>query len=92
MEVSITARHMEGGSEHEHIAAVKWIETTNPSNDGNSTREEMIEWIESGNVKAYVWDVLRPGPEVRVVRATPPYLRSFADNEPTDNLLALPEF
>ena len=55
-------------------------------------REEMIEWIGGGHVKAYVWELLRPGPEVRVVKATPPYLRSLANDEPTDNLLDLPEF
>jgi hypothetical protein len=50
----------------------------------------MVEWINSGG-EAFVSSgarVLRVG----VVNALPPYIRTYADQVWTDNLLALPRF
>ncbi|ACL64663.1 conserved hypothetical protein [Anaeromyxobacter dehalogenans 2CP-1] len=87
--VYITAVHMEGGERHEHIASVRW---SNPA-DGKSdvsTRATMVDWIKKGG-DARVTDG-RNEVQVGVVDANPPYLRTFADGKPTDNLLALPRF
>ena len=84
----ITARHMSGGSKHEHIAKVKW-ENRSKGTTGEKTRTEMVKWIEQGgdvrvaNGSSYV--------EVRVVDATPKYIQTYADGICTDDLLALPE-
>ncbi len=90
MSVYITARHMVGGTDHEHIASVKW-ENVDNSNTGESTRATMVDWIKNKGGKAYVKD---GGGKVGVgvVEATPPYLRTHADGKWTNNLLALPTF
>jgi hypothetical protein len=87
--IYITARHMAGGTRHEHIASVRW---RNPSdgNTGQSTRADMVKWIDGGGearVRDGNDDVM-----VGVVKATPPYIRTYADGKWKDNLLALPEF
>lgn len=51
--VRVTARHMEGGYLHEHIASVRWI---NPDTQvtGESSRAEMVDWIRRGG-QAFVF-------------------------------------
>ena len=91
MAVFITARHMVGGNGHEHIASVRWQNTTDATSTGTNTREAMVEWIRDKKGQAYVWDGSR-SVSVGVVEATQPYLRTYADGVWTDNLLALPTF
>ena len=91
MAIYITARHMEGGYRHEHIARVKWQNTDDGSKTGENGRQEIVGWIRNDKGKAYVWDGSR-AVIVLVVDGTPPYLRTFADGVWTDNLLALPEY
>jgi hypothetical protein len=77
------------GNQHEHITDVKW---RNPSgNTGQNTRQEMVDWINQGNT-ARVKDSYGNDIDVMVVNANPPYIRTYADGVPTDNLLALPLF
>ncbi len=87
--VYITHIRLGGGASHEHITDVMW---KNPADGktGASTRSVMVEWIDKGNV-ARVKDS-RGEVDVLVVRASPPYLRTYADGRWTDNLLALPRF
>ena len=88
--VYVTAVHMEGGQQHEHIASVQW---RNPADNGTgqSMREAMVDWIQNKNGDARVNDG-RNEVQVGVVKATPPYLRTHADGKWTDNLLALPRY
>ena len=52
--------------------------------------DECIAWLRKGNHMLVAGDT---GPaDVRVVEATPPYLRTVADGNYTDNLLALPRY
>ncbi|WNG18285.1 DUF3892 domain-containing protein [Cystobacter fuscus] len=74
---------------HEHISDVKWLDTTTRQSS-QDTRAEMVRKIDRGQdvrVKDHRGDV-----QVLVVRANPPYLRTYADGRPTDNLLSLPRF
>ena len=91
MVVYIMKRHMEGGSEHRHIAKVLWQERGGDTTE-TSTTAQMVDWIRNKGGEAFVKD--GSGREVVVgwVDATPPYLRTHADGVPTDNLLSLPEF
>ena len=88
MAVYVIARHMSGGSGHEHVASVKWNNRADATS-GKSTRAEMVKWIDGGGdarvakAQSYV--------KVGVVDAIPKYIRTFADGVWTDNLLALPE-
>lgn len=88
--VYITEVHMSGGTEHLHIAAVRWRDPRD-GQCGNSTREAMVDWIDNKNGNARV----RHGTndvKVGVVHAKPPYIRTYADGKWNDNLLALPRY
>ncbi len=85
----IIAVHMSGGDNHEHIAEVQWRDAGS-GQEGKSSRATMVAWIDAGG-DARVKDS-RGTVQVKVVRAHPPYLRTYADNRPTDNLLALPRY
>jgi hypothetical protein len=88
--VRVTAVHMVGGVRHEHIASVQWI---NPQTQvtGQSTREEMVQYLTQNPAEAYVSDGTR-NVTVGVVDATKKYIRTHADGVWTDNLLALPRY
>ena len=88
--IYITHIHLVGGTQHEHIASVKW---RNPGDGktGESTREAMVIWIRDEKGDARVTDGVNQV-QVGVVNAAPPYIRTHADGKWTDNLLALPRF
>jgi Protein of unknown function (DUF3892) len=89
--VYITSVHMEGGTSHQHIAAVKW---RNPSDGktGASSRATMVDWIENKRGVARVRDAAGHDVGVGVVKADPRYLRSYEDGVWTDNLLAVERY
>ena len=87
--INITAVHMSGGTQHEHIANVKW-KNAGDGNAGENSRQEMVDWIEKGGA-AQVTDG-RNTADVGVVNASPKYIRTHADGKWTDNLLALPRY
>lgn len=88
--VYIMAVHMSGGTGHEHIAEVVW---TNPSDGatGNSTKAVMVDWIDNKSGVARVRGA-QGDAQVGVVNGTPPYLRTSADGQWTNNLLSLPKY
>ena len=91
MAIKITHIRQEGGSGHEHIVQLWWI---NPASGqtGNSTRATIVTWIENGDGKAYTEDAQGNRADVLVITPThgAKYLRTYADGRWTDNLLALP--
>ena len=89
--VNIASIHMAGGSHHQHIASVRW---SNPESaeTGQSTRQEMVEWIRDKNGVAWVHGSDGSVSQVGVVEAQPPYIRTYADGDWNDNLLALPTY
>jgi hypothetical protein len=89
--VNVTGIHMIGGTRHEHIGSVRW---SNPQTaaTGQSTREEMVTWIRDQNGLAYVHGSDGSVSQVGVVKASPPYIRTYADGVWNDNLLALPRY
>ena len=89
MAIYITARHMAGGSKHEHIAEVKWENRSDGTTNQNS-RSEMVKWIDDGGDARVAKGTTYVG--VRVVNAIPKYIQTYADGVWTDNLLALPEY
>jgi hypothetical protein len=89
--VQITAIHMVGGVRHEHIADVRWT-NIDTKETGQATRQQMVDWLrQSSSNHAWVYGGGR-WIEVRVVNANPPYIQTYADDVPTDNLLALPRY
>ncbi|MFF8953753.1 DUF3892 domain-containing protein [Streptomyces sp. NPDC014940] len=89
--IYITAIHLSGGAKHEHIDSVRW-ENPSTRKTGESTKQEVVRWLEAHkesearvrNGASYVL--------VGVVKASPPYIRTYADGVWTDNLLALPRY
>jgi hypothetical protein len=79
------------GHRHEHITEVQW---RNPSSGatGQSTKTTMVDWIQNKSGDARVRDKRGHDTRVGVVKANPPYIRTYADGVWTDNLLALPHF
>ena len=76
------------GTRLEHIVAVRWADP-DTGEGGWKTRPEMVEWIRAGEV-VWVKKGLMDNVRVEVVDASPPYIRTKADDELSDNLLALP--
>jgi hypothetical protein len=91
MAIRFTAIRLSGGTSHQHITRLWWI---NPATGktGDNTRAEIVDWIETENGKAYVEDRYGNRADVLVVTPAsgPKYLRTYADGMWTDNLLALP--
>lgn len=89
-------RMSRGGGKHEHIEAVRWEHRGSPEETGESTVEEMIDWIENKAGFVHVRD--REGHDVRVeVRRLPnvrPHLKTVRskDEEVKDDLLDLPRY
>jgi len=93
-----TARIMSGGTGHEHISHLWWVKITDSKEtdeNGVSTREQMVTYIEK-NGNESVWCPDRtPGVKGAWVHVHNngriKYVQTVADNRKTDNLLALPE-
>lgn len=79
------------GSGSEHITDVRWRDPADQKT-GESSREIMVDWIKNKNGEARVRDAAGHEARVGVVEASPPYLRTYADGDWNDNLLALPRF
>lgn len=89
--IEITNVHMVGGTQHEHIAELKW-KNTSDGKTGATSRADLVAWLEPGSGNRAI---VRDGQgcvDVGIVRATPPYVRTHADGRWTDNLLALPRY
>lgn len=80
-----------GGSDHTHIAWVKW-KNPDSGKSGESTRETIIDWISNKGGSAYVCGRNAHIARVGVVKSSPPYIRTYADGNWSDNLLALPRY
>jgi Protein of unknown function (DUF3892) len=79
------------GSRPEHIEAVRWERRDSPET-GESTVEEMVDWIGNKRGFAHVRDTAGNDIPVHVVHADPPYLRTVPDDVTSDNLLSLPRY
>jgi hypothetical protein len=88
--IYIYAVRFAGGKGHSHITRVRW---KNPDNgkSGELAQQGMVDWIANKGGSAYVCGgghLARVG----IVRADPPYIRTYADGVWSDNLLKLNTF
>ncbi|WP_233464998.1 DUF3892 domain-containing protein [Paraburkholderia madseniana] len=91
------ARRMEGGQGHEHITFLWWIKVIDgkeTTEQGHSTREQMVAFIEAqGNNSVWCPD---RNPNVTGAwvhthsNGRIKYVQTVADSRKTDNLLSLP--
>ena len=84
-----------GGDKHEHIEAVRWEHRGSPEETGESTVEEMINWIEKKEGFVHVRD--GKGHDIPVVVARPvdkrPHIKTEPDQKDVkDDLLDLPRY
>lgn len=90
MMVYVTAVHLVGGSGHQHIEEFWWLDPGD-GKTGKTSRGGMVDYIRNKNGVVKVG-----GPDgpvaVHVVDGHPPLLRTVADNQWSDNLLALPKY
>ncbi|MGD0447482.1 MAG: DUF3892 domain-containing protein [Candidatus Dormibacteria bacterium] len=89
MTVYVTAISPSTARQHEHIGEIRWLDSSH-STSNTMSMARSIAWLREGN-KLFVAGDKGPA-EVRVVDATPPHLRTVADGNYTDNLLALPRY
>jgi len=88
--VRVIKVHMVGGELHEHIAEVEWVDPAT-LDVGRSSRAGMVEFLEKPGSRAIVGEGANQV-DVGVVRATPKYIRTYADGTWTNNLLSLPRY
>ena len=92
MSIRITHIRLSGSTRtHEHITDLKWVGIES-GETGSSTKATLVEWIDD-NGKAYV-GTGSTQVQVGVVRPNEgaPYLRTYADQTWTNNLLELLKF
>jgi hypothetical protein len=88
--VILTHVRFSGGETHAHISDIRWFDPE----DGDvksSTQREILDWIRHKGGVARVTDGARLI-DVRVFDSTPPYIRTWADGDWADDLLARPRF
>jgi hypothetical protein len=90
--IQITAIRLAGGERHEHITDVRWSSAFTSA--GQSTCRGIVDWLSTNSANRAV--VAGGAKYVDVAVVQPPggsaYIRTKADGEWTDNLLALPRF
>jgi len=89
----ITHKRLSGGSGHEHIVAVAWVNDVSTSStlEASSTAE-MVAWIEVGHSAYTLVNGRRAEVGVRQTSTGRKFLQTHADGYWNDNLLALPDF
>lgn len=93
--VRITCISKDGGNHqnpHEGIASFGWVNEETRAK-GQSSRAQMLYFLESQNGKAYVKDIFGNDVYIRIWVAASgiKYLRTYVDGKWSDNLLSLQE-
>ena len=92
MTIQVIRRHMVGGSGHEHIAEVQWRNTTT-SEIGKASRETMVAWLDDKTKSNQAIVIGKDGKTSWIGTVHPAYgpafIRSYADGDWNNNLLAL---
>jgi hypothetical protein len=78
---------MAGGTGHEHIAQLHWV---NGTESNWATRQEMVKFLSLESNHAYVRDGQGQVEVLAVLNAHPQYVRTHRDGRFADNLLYLP--
>lgn len=90
--IEVIAVHMVGGTEHEHIAALRYRPLPNGQPE-EVTRQGMVNWVRENPGQA----IVRQGGRTSYVgvvdrQNAPDYVRTYADNYWNNNLLALEKY
>lgn len=91
--LQIIAIHLVGGTQHEHIESVKWVNhSDSPLTIYQSDKANMVGRVNALPRGSVIVDHGGKRSIVGVVEANPPYLRTYADGYYNDNLLALDQY
>lgn len=88
-------RMSRNGKRNEHIEAVRWEHRGSPEESGESSTEEMIDWIDNKEGFVHVRNGEKDGVPVHVVHPAKgrPFLKTKPDEEEQqDDLLDLPRY
>jgi hypothetical protein len=90
--IEITAVRLRGGHDHEHITDVQWRSTSTAL--GQCTRQGIADWMSGDSANRAVVAVGTELVNVAAVRAPDGshFIRTHAEGEWRDDLLALPTF
>jgi lysophospholipid acyltransferase (LPLAT)-like uncharacterized protein len=89
--VQITEIHLEpGGNNHLHIASMRWVSPAT-GEQGQSSREEIVRFLENNGQAVVTADGRTVNVEV-AVDGSVKYARTRTDGIWSDNLLALPRY
>lgn len=92
MAIRITAVHLSGGDDHEHIVELEWVSLEH-RNEGCSTRQAIIEWLDGGGENRAVVGRGSKATEVAVIRdGDRMWLQAVADGAPNNRLLEVPRY
>ena len=91
MAIRITHVRLSGGTGHEHITRLWWVNPVSGKTDDN-TRATIVSWIEDKDGEAFVQEPGTVRAEVGVVTPSQgaKHLRTYADGKYNNNLLSLP--
>lgn len=87
----IAAVHMSGGTSHEHISQIVWVNGTTFAS-GLSSAADMVKFIDDGGDVGFSDGSTRVTVGVVHPQRGTPYLRTHEDKKWTDNLLAAPRY
>ena len=90
--IRITAVRMSGGTTHEHIAELQWV---NPADgdSGKNSRASIVEWLEGDKANVATVGSQSEAVHVGVYRqGARAWLQTYADGKWDNNLLSLPRF
>jgi hypothetical protein len=93
MALRIVRVHLEGGTEHRHIAQLEWYQYDDNSRK-TSSRQTIVDWLERSSVnEAFTAPPTGYGQRVYVrEQAGVKFIQTVADSQWSNNLLALPKF
>lgn len=89
MTVYVTAIRPSTARHHSEITEIRWLDASN-STSNTMNVPTTIDWLLKGH--RLIVAGADSFAEVEVVDASPPYIRTVADDTVTDNLLLLPRY
>jgi hypothetical protein len=87
--VYVTAIRPASTRTHEGITEIRWLDSRNSTSKTMSV-PAAIAWLRKGNTLRVAGTDRYS--DVQIVEASPPYLRTVADDTDSDNLLQLPRY
>jgi hypothetical protein len=90
--IRITAVHLSGGDDHEHIVELEWVSLEH-KNEGCSTLQAIIEWLDAGGDNTALVGRGTKSASVAVMReGERAWLQAAVNGAPNNRLLEVPRY